>query len=788
MKVILSLTLMFAAFCAAACLAAAPLQARAPAGEDGDRTLSPYFFVRSEDSSIDRLPLKSTSAAVDVTGVIADVKVTQVYRNEGKHPLEAVYVFPASTRAAVCGMKMTIGSRTIVAKVREREQARQDYEEAKHQGKSASLLEQERPNVFRMNVANIMPGDEIRVELSYNELLVPTGGVYEFVYPTVVGPRYSNKPAAKESPSGKWVKSPYLHEGEEPPCSFDLKVNIASAIPLKEIASPSHRVDISYQDPLRAAVRLSPGERTGGNRDFILKYRLAGGAIESGLLLTQGEKENFFLLMLEPPKRVTAEQIPPREYIFVVDVSGSMYGFPLDISKKLLQDLIGHLRPSDRFNVLLFSGGSTLMAKESLPATGENVTRALDVIDRQQGGGGTELLPALKRALAVPRHDGFSRTVVIATDGYVDVEGETFDLIRKNLGDANMFAFGIGTSVNRHLMEGIARAGMGEPFVITKPEEAEAAAEKFRAYIQSPVLSRVRVEFSGFDAYDVEPPSVPDVLAERPVVVFGKWRGPRQGNITVRGISGDRKYEKTVKVGEAKPLEGTSALRYLWARHRIAVLGDYENLRHNDERGKEITSLGISYNLLTAYTSFVAIDSEVRRTHGDVTTVQQPLPLPQGVSDLAVGAANYALPACAPVAMRDMAEMPKYEVSAERPLRAKTAVKKKVGAYGGGGALQKEGEPKVESPGNEQIRPDYLEQIRTCYAAFLKKHPGVAGKISLRLAIGPDGRVKKVSVISSGLKQPALETDITTLVKKWKFPTRAGKNDRELVLPLELTS
>lgn len=786
MKTVLSLMLLFVAYCTAACLAAAPVRNSASAGEGGDRTLSPYFLVRSEDPSADRLPLKSTSAAVVVSGVIADVKVTQVYRNEGKHPLEAVYVFPASTRSAVYGMKMTIGSRTIVAKIREREQARRDYEEAKHQGKGASLLEQERPNVFRMNVANVMPGDEIRVELSYNELLVPIDGAYEFVYPTVVGPRYSNKQAAEAPPSDKWVKSPYLHEGEETPYTFDLKVNVVSGIPLKEMVSPSHRVDISYQDPSHAAVRLSPAEKTGGNRDFILKYRLAGGAIESGLLLSRGEKEKFFLLMLEPPKRVTPDRIPPREYIFVVDVSGSMNGFPLEISKKLLQDLIGHLRPSDRFNVLLFSGGSTLMAKESLPAAGENVTRALDVIDRQQGGGGTELLPALKKALAIPRLDGFSRTVVIATDGYVDVEGETFDLIRKNLGDANMFAFGIGSSVNRHLMEGIARAGMGEPFVITKPEGAYAVAEKFRTYIQSPVLSRVRVELSGFGAYDVEPPNVPDVLAERPVVVFGKWRGPLQGTITVRGISGDRKYEKIVKVGEAKPQDDATALRYLWARHRIAVLGDYENLRHDDERVKEITSLGISYNLLTAYTSFVAIDSEARRANGDLATVHQPLPLPQGVPDLAVGGSSYAMPACAPVAMEEMAD---YDLKAERLLRAKTAVKKKVGANGGADdSLTKGEDPKVEHLGNEQIRTDYLEEIRACYAAFLIKHPGVSGKISLRLVIGPDGRVRKVTVIAGELKQPDLEVNIKKLVKKWRFSAQSGKNVRELVLPLALSS
>ena len=184
--------------------------------EEANKTLSPYFFVKSDDPSVDQLPLKSTSADVKVVGVIADVIVTQVYKNEGKKPLEAIYVFPASTRAAVYGMKMTIGKRTIIAKIQERKEARRQYEEAKQQGKSASLLEQQRPNVFQMNVANILPGDVIQVELKYTELLVPTDGIYEFVYPTVVGPRYSNQPAETALPSQKWVENPYFHQGESP--------------------------------------------------------------------------------------------------------------------------------------------------------------------------------------------------------------------------------------------------------------------------------------------------------------------------------------------------------------------------------------------------------------------------------------------------------------------------------------------------------------------------------------------------------------------------------------------
>jgi Ca-activated chloride channel family protein len=785
MKGIFCLFLLFSVFCTAAGLAASP---GIPGGDSGDRTLSPYFFVENGDPDVDRLPLKSTAADVDINGVIADVKVTQVYRNEGKRPIEAVYVFPASTRAAVHGMNMKIGNRTIVAEIRERGKARRDYQQAKQDGKSASLLEQQRPNVFQMNVANIMPGDEIRVELSYTELLTPTEGVYEFDYPTVVGPRYSGQSAEAAGSSDKWVQSPYLHEGKEPPYNFDMKVNLATGIPLKEIASPSHRVDISYRDPSRAVVLLSRDEKGGANRDFILKYRLSGNSVESGLLLSRGEKENYFLLMLEPPRRIISRMIPPREYIFIIDVSGSMHGFPLDISKKLMEDLMGHLRPVDRFNVLLFAGGSSLLSDTSLPATRENISRAMYAIDRQQGGGGTELLPALGRALALPHTDGSSRTVVIVTDGYVSVETETFDLIRKSLGDANMFAFGIGSSVNRYLMEGIARAGMGEPFVVTKPEEARAAAEKFRAYIQSPVLTNVRVDFDGLQAYDIEPPAVPDLLAERPVVVFGKWRGAAHGSITVRGISGDRKYEKTVDVGAVSPLKNSDALRYLWARHRIAVLGDYEKLEHSDKRVAEITSLGLAHKLLTAYTSFVAIDSEVRRTGGDLTTVPQPLPLPLGVSDLAVAGESLAAAPFTRAAGNYQAAREKTAEPVRGTLDAKRADKKTANVSIDAKGMTWQGTvPKGDLRiGGKAWRP-YMEDIRSCYEVFLAKHPDAQGRLALKLEIGPDGRVGAVLVISDALNQPELVKRIVARMKKWVFTDARGKVITTLILPLKLT-
>jgi len=605
-----------------------------------DQTLSPYFFVQSDDPKLDQLPLKATSAVVDIAGVIADVKVKQVYKNEGSKALEAIYIFPGSTRAAVYGMKMTIGERTILAKIEESEKARQDYEEARQNGQTASLLEQQRPNVFQMNVANIMPGDEIIVELSYTELLIPDEGVYEFVYPTVVGPRYSNTPEDLANSNENWISNPYTKEGELPLYSFDLDVNLNTGLPVQDVVCNTHETDIKFLSPDNAKIDLNDDEKFGGNRDFILKYKLQGEQIGSGLLLYEGEKENFFLLMVQPPKQIKPENIPPREYVFIVDVSGSMFGFPLDVSKTLLKDLIGNLRSTDKFNVLLFAGGSELFSKTSVEANSTNIKRAIDFIEKQNGGGGTELLPALRRALSLEGTEEFSRTFIIATDGYVSVEKEAYDLIRKNLGTANFFTFGIGTSVARYIIEGMAHVGKGFPFIATNQTNALKMAKKFRKYVTNPVLTNINIEFNGFDVYDIEPLEVPDVFSERPVLVYGKYHGNVIGSIELTGKTGDKDFKWGLDIKKYTRDKTNAALKYLWARERIRILDDYTNLAQNEAHVDEITALGLKYNLLTAYTSFIAIDSEIRNEDGNVTTVKQPLPLPDGVSNYAIGASN----------------------------------------------------------------------------------------------------------------------------------------------------
>jgi Ca-activated chloride channel family protein len=743
-----------------------------------DKTLAPYFVVLSDDPKVDALPLKSTRADVKIAGVVAEVKITQVYRNTGQKTLEAIYVFPGSTRAAVHAMRMTIGERVVEAKIMEREKARETYNAAKKEGKTASLLEQQRPNVFQMNLANILPNDEIKVELKYMELLIPEDHIYEFVYPTVVGPRYTTKTAAGAVDTDKWVQNPYLHEGQAPPYTFGLNVELTSGVPIASVTSSSHEVEVKYSGKTAAQISLKD-EKTGGNKDFVLRYALAGGKIETGLLLYPGQEENFFMLMLEPPARVKPEAVLPREYIFIVDVSGSMHGFPLDTAKALMKNVISDLKPQDFLNVLLFASGSaTLSPTGSLPASEANLEKALAFIQSQRGGGGTNIVPALNTALALPRTPGVSRIITVVTDGYVDVEPQVFQLIRDNLGAANLFAFGIGSSVNRHLIEGMARAGMGETFVVLNSGEAAKQAAKFSQYIANPVLTDIKVAYEGFSASEVEPQALPDLFAMRPLTLLGKYKGSPTGAIVVRGKTAKGPYEQRLELKDAKAGPENAALRLLWARQRIMTLADFSRVdRNNQEVVKEVTALGLKYSLLTPYTSFVAVD-QVKRADGQLVTVKQPLPLPEGVSDLAIGES------------RDKAMMPSMMPGSPRLL----AKDESAGIMGGGRT------PQPSSPGSGAVPPapaaaqvsvtvkdiqvkgnltpdavqkaleDELAKLTQCCQDAANAGLKLPAEITLTFTIGLDGKSTGTPKITLRAPRPSLDKCLAAALKGIQFP------------------
>ena len=641
--------------------------------EGTSHSLSPYLYVAGGDPSHDQVPLKKSWAEVDIAGVIAAVRVHQVFENTGSKPIEAIYVFPASTRAAVHAMRMKIGTRTIDAKIERKAEARAHYEAAKQSGKRASLLEQERPNVFTTSVANIMPGDRIEVELDYSELVVPDNATYEFVYPTVVGPRYAGGASSKtdhktDHKTDQWMANPHLPEGKPEPYAWDLKVHLQTGIGLKDVSSPSHKIAVSYAGPSTADIKLDQGG--GGNKDFVLRYRLAGDKIETGLLQFEEPAaelghpaEKFFALLVEPPKRPVLADIPGREFIFLLDVSGSMHGFPIDTTKELMRNLLPSLRPTDHFNLVFFSGANYVWSRSgSRPATDSNIKEGLDVILKQYGSGGTELMGGLQSAYGIPPvGKGVSRTVVVVTDGYVGIEAQAFRFIRERLDQANLFAFGIGSSVNRALIEGMARAGLGEPFVVLGPHKAAEQAEKLRQMIDRPLLTNIEVRFGDAGAYEVAPEKIPDLLTERPLLIYGKYRGDKPTRIEITGRTGRGAFKHTVDLRPADARKENAALRSLWARKWVEILEDEFHMGGGKPVEDAITDLGLFYNLLTPFTSFVAIDSEVVNRTGKSGTIRQPLPMPEGVSNYAVAEVQAMVPASAampsPAAKRMAAPM-----------------------------------------------------------------------------------------------------------------------------------
>ena len=345
--------------------------------------LSPYFQIHG-DQRTDVFPLKETHAKVEISGTIAQVTLTQTYTNDGENPIDATYIFPASTGSAVNGMTMTIGERVLIARIERKENAREVFEKAKSENKSASLVSQQRPNLFQMEVARIMPGDEVKLSLRYSELITPVSGIYEFVIPTAIGPRYSRGGKVED-----FAKNPFLDIGAKTVATFSVDLTVGTALPLQSLACPSHEANIDFQAKDRGSLKLPA---TAPDRDFIVRYRLSQDRIASGLLLHEGDAENFFVLQVEPPEEIRQSDIPTRDYVFLIDVSGSMDGFPINLAKKLFRDLIGSLRPTDSFNVVLFAGGSEVLSPGPLAATKSNLEKAVSLLSRQGGGGGTELM------------------------------------------------------------------------------------------------------------------------------------------------------------------------------------------------------------------------------------------------------------------------------------------------------------------------------------------------------------------------------------------------------------
>src|SRR6266496_2875381 len=599
-------------------------------------------------------PLKHTEVRGAISGFLARVTVTQTFENSASNPIEAVYTFPLPQNAAVDDMTIQVGGRTIRSVIKKREEARAIYEKVKATGHTAALLDQERPNIFSQAVANIMPGEQVSVTISYAETLQYQDGGYEFVFPMVVGPRYIPGQATGKQ-AGGWaadtnkvpdasritpnVALPGTRAGHD----ISLELAIDAGVPIQELRSTSHQIDVERTAMGFAKVKLQ-NEGEIPNKDFVLKYDVAGEQISDAVLshwVPQGSADGgYFTLILQPPASVPESDVTSKELVFVLDTSGSMSGFPIEKGKELISRALDELYPGDTFNVITFSGDTQILIPEPVFPTAENIRIAKNLLSGRHGGGGTEMMKAIRAALQPSDSHDHLRVVCFVTDGYVGNDMEIIGEVQKHP-NARVFAFGIGNSVNRFLLDGMAKYGRGEVEYVALNDDGSAAARRFYERVRSPLLTDISVVWNGLPVADVYPKTIPDLFGAKPLVITGRYTASGRGTLRLKGKMSGRDFVREIPIDFSDSQKQHDVLATLWARTRIDDLmsQDFKGLQQgnmSEDLKKAITQLGLDYRLMTQFTSFVAVEEMVVTDGGQPRRIDVPVEVPEGVNRAAV--------------------------------------------------------------------------------------------------------------------------------------------------------
>ncbi len=617
---------------------AKPEMQAVPADEDTPGSGAMLAKLPEEGKEIP-LPLKHTDVKGQISGYIAAVDVTQQFHNPYDQKIEAVYVFPLPENAAVNEFIMTIGERRIRGIIRERQEAERIYQEAKSQGYVASLLTQERPNIFTQKVANIEPGKAIDVNIKYFNTLAYVDGWYEFVFPMVVGPRF-NPPGSTDGVgavargmpgiSGQKTEVQYLEPGERSGHDISLAVDIDAGVAIEQVACSSHVITHSPTTPETLTVKLSSLDSI-PNKDFVLRYKVAGKTVKSALVTHQDERGGFFTLMLYPPENLSYLKRASMEMIFVLDCSGSMNGKPIAKAKQAITRALRKLQPDDTFQVIRFSNNASQLGPNPLPATPENIRRALAYVESLDGGGGTMMIEGIKAALDFAHDPKRFRLVSFMTDGYIGNEAEILAAIHQRLGASRIFSFGVGSSVNRYLLDRMAKLGKGAVAYIGLDDDTSEVVDLFYDRISHPALTDLTIDWGRMQVTDVYPQQIPDLFVGRPVVLTGKFTGQGGTRICVTGKVGDLTEEINIPVNFQDSGAVHPGIACVWARKKIETLANQAIYDTNPDLPGEIKQVALEYGLMSAYTAFIAVDSS-RTTAGDHgITVSVPVPVPDGV-------------------------------------------------------------------------------------------------------------------------------------------------------------
>lgn len=586
-------------------------------------------------------PLKHTDVQASVSAQISQVSVCQKFYNPNRRAVEAVYTFPLPVNASVNRLKMKVGDRTIVGKVRSRSDAKQLYSQAKAQGKVASLLEQERQNIFTQSVANIPPQSTVEITISYSQQLKYRNGRYVFVFPMVVGPRYI--PGHKLNRSGTgWsldsdrvkdasrITPPVARESRRAGHDISLSVNIKSPVPVLAIQSKLHKISKSFRGSRNVLVKLDSSDSI-PNRDFVLEWKVSKDSILPGLLTNKIGDRGYFSFSILPPALPSKQQINPREVIFVIDKSGSQQGLPLMKAKETVLYCLDRLSENDTFQILTFSNSYEMLFAKPVSANYQSLSTAKKYVSQITAGGGTEMREAILKVTKIKAPANRLRIIALMTDGYIGNEKEIFRLVKQTSSKARWFPFGTGNSVNRLLIEEIAKYGGGIPQYVLLNRSGANVAREFNELISSPVLTDVKVSISGIKCLEIYPQKLNDVWKDRPVYLTGRYTKGGKGTIKITGLNAGRNFSWSKEFQFPTYSSGNSMLASLWARQKVNWLTEQQILDpSNSSIEAKIEELGLNYNLLTPYTSLIAIDQSGKRYKSSGQTMVVPVEAPDG--------------------------------------------------------------------------------------------------------------------------------------------------------------
>lgn len=727
--------------------------------------------------------LEHTDVIAEVTGFVSAVTVTQRFKNPFEKPVEAVYVFPLPENAAVDEMTLTAGTRVIRATIQKREEARRQYEEAKSQGKRAALLDQERPNIFTQSVANLLPGESVQVSLRYVAPLRFDDGAYTFNFPMVVGPRYvpgaplagasqgtGTLPDTDRVDDASRISPPLERTGRD----ISVEVRLETGAVIEELWSVSHALQAERSSSSRAVVTLDEADRV-PNKDFILRWKVSGSETRAAVVSTGGA-EGTFALMLNPEAQPSNDEVLPKEMVFVIDTSCSMNGQPLDAAKQAMALAMKQMNPRDTFMLIDFADTASSFHDSPLPNTPENVKKALQYLDALPSGGGTNQLAGIRRALDRPVDGDRLRVVLLMTDGFIGNEVEIFQETQRLLGNGRVFGFGIGGSVNHFLLARLSEEGRGFYQYVRTDEDPTEAVSRFVRRIAKPLMTDVTIDWGGLQVVDVLPRKVPDLFDAQPVVLLGRYRNGGPATVTLRGHVGAKNVELATRVNLGVASAASSGLNSMWARARIEEVDRLQKFGEFPEAAKEITTLGLEHHLVTAYTSFVAVDNTpvTNGTTNQVVVPNEPTENGEGghltykrfnTIQVIRGSASPDPAPAKPRVMtiidttRSMLEptdpppAPPTVVPLTIPPTTTTTKEETVDLLGepkrheGDGRFSQVRDPATRASTAiiTQVLTRERKTFELCGAEQQRLQPGVHGVITMRFTIGADGRVRSVT-------------------------------------------